>query len=121
MAKHFNTGMNEVVNENRLMYGDYMVPGADVRIYSQITDMTQLVKVSANCKALSCLYHNISLYFSMHAQHSCVVQPSVQLLTSCHLLQNTGPTSVKRHFSSVCTTVLACACFPCICLSSYGV
>ena len=70
VAKHFNADPEQVVAKNRLMYGDYMVPGADVRIYSQVTDMTQLVKVSEIFNALSCLFDNKCDHVSAHMPHT---------------------------------------------------
>lgn len=35
----------DVVTSERLIYGDFMVPGADPRVYAQITDMNKLVRV----------------------------------------------------------------------------
>ena len=39
--------MEEVVTSGRLVFGDYLVPGADPRVYTQVTDMARLVKVHA--------------------------------------------------------------------------
>ena len=37
--------MEEVLTSDRLVFGDYLVPGADPKVYAQVTDMTRLVKV----------------------------------------------------------------------------
>lgn len=51
LSSFFQTTYNEVVPYERLIYGDYLVPGADPRIYSQITDLQRLVKlVEVRCK-----------------------------------------------------------------------
>ena len=50
MAKHMvpvddKLGYEQVVTQERLIYGDYLVPGADPKVYTQVTDMDKLVKV----------------------------------------------------------------------------
>lgn len=45
MAKNFKSSFDKLALADRLIYGDYSVPGADVRTYTQLTDMAQLVKV----------------------------------------------------------------------------
>ncbi len=45
LGKHFNTPLQEVLTTDRLVFGDYLVPGADPRVYTQVTDMERLVKV----------------------------------------------------------------------------
>ncbi|KAK9803422.1 hypothetical protein WJX72_010826 [[Myrmecia] bisecta] len=45
LMKHFNKTWDEVTPSERIIYGDYIVPGADPRPYTQIADMAQLVKV----------------------------------------------------------------------------
>ncbi|GAX80571.1 hypothetical protein CEUSTIGMA_g8008.t1 [Chlamydomonas eustigma] len=42
---HFSTKYEEVVTSERLVFGDFMIPGADPKLYNQITDMPKLVKV----------------------------------------------------------------------------
>ena len=43
VTEHFQKDWKEVVGENdRIFYGDYMVPGADTKIYEQVTDMEKL-------------------------------------------------------------------------------
>ena len=42
--------MEEVLTSDRLVFGDYLVPGADPKVYTQVTDMTRLVKVLFFCK-----------------------------------------------------------------------
>lgn len=37
--------MEEVLTSDRLVFGDYLIPGADPKVYTQVTDMTRLVKV----------------------------------------------------------------------------
>ncbi len=46
LTKHFS-GLTyaDVVTTERLIYGDFMVPGADPRVYAPIQDMSRLVKV----------------------------------------------------------------------------
>ncbi|MEW5298367.1 MAG: hypothetical protein WDW36_001499 [Sanguina aurantia] len=41
----FGVEYGAVVTAPRLIYGDFMVPGADSRVYAQITDMDRLMKV----------------------------------------------------------------------------
>ena len=41
--------MEEVLTTDRLVFGDYLVPGADPKVYTQVTDMTRLVKVRSCC------------------------------------------------------------------------
>ena len=45
LSRHFSTSMEEVLTSDRLVFGDYLVPGADPKVYAQVTDMTRLVKV----------------------------------------------------------------------------
>lgn len=45
LLTHFQLRYEDVVTSGRLIYGDFLVPGADPRIYKQITDMPRLVKV----------------------------------------------------------------------------
>ncbi|KAL0019092.1 hypothetical protein WJX77_000912 [Trebouxia sp. C0004] len=45
LGKHFNSQLQEVLTTDRLVFGDYLVPGADPRVYTQVTDMERLVKV----------------------------------------------------------------------------
>ena len=45
LGKHFNSPLQEVLTTDRLVFGDYLVPGADPRVYTQVTDMERLVKV----------------------------------------------------------------------------
>lgn len=33
------------MTSDRLVFGDYLVPGADPKVYTQVTDTTRLVKV----------------------------------------------------------------------------
>ena len=42
--------MEEVLTADRLVFGDYLVPGADPKVYTQVTDMTRLVKVFFHCR-----------------------------------------------------------------------
>ena len=44
LDKHFKKSWNDVVTTDRLVYGDYLVPGADPRPYVQIEDMSRLIK-----------------------------------------------------------------------------
>lgn len=41
----FNTKYSEVVTSERLIFGDFMVPGADPKLCNQIADMPRLAKV----------------------------------------------------------------------------
>eukprot|EP00955_Chlamydomonas_euryale_P031479 330690-Chlamydomonas_euryale.AAC.4 len=41
----FSLKYDDVVTADRLVFGDFLVPGADPRVYAQITDMGKLVKV----------------------------------------------------------------------------
>ena len=45
LRTHFEQGYDEVVPMERLIYGDYLVPGADPRVYAQIQDLPRLVKL----------------------------------------------------------------------------
>lgn len=45
LEKHFRLAWSDVVTTDRLLYGDYLVPGADPKPYVQIADMPQLIKV----------------------------------------------------------------------------
>ena len=45
LGKHFNSPMEDIFTTDRLIFGDYLVPGADPPVYAQVTDMTRLVKV----------------------------------------------------------------------------
>ncbi|KAF5829736.1 dynein heavy chain and region D6 of dynein motor-domain-containing protein [Dunaliella salina] len=45
LDKHFKLGYEDIVPQGRLIYGDFLIPGADPKIYKQITDMDRLVKV----------------------------------------------------------------------------
>jgi dynein heavy chain, axonemal len=46
LAKHFGgLGYTDVVTAPRNIFGDFVVPGADPRVYAPITDMGRLVKV----------------------------------------------------------------------------
>jgi dynein heavy chain len=43
LAKHTGKQWLEIMGEDdRVFYGDYMIPGADTKIYEQIQDMGQL-------------------------------------------------------------------------------
>ncbi|GMH32802.1 hypothetical protein BSKO_00636 [Bryopsis sp. KO-2023] len=46
LEKHFSLKYQNVVTADRLIYGDYLIPGADPKVYSQLSDMNQLVKVA---------------------------------------------------------------------------
>jgi len=45
VVTHFDRKYEDVVTTERIIYGDYMVPGADPKVYASITDMKQLLKV----------------------------------------------------------------------------
>ncbi|EFJ44216.1 dynein heavy chain 2 [Volvox carteri f. nagariensis] len=45
LRQHFNCAYGDVVTSERLIFGDFMVPGADPRVYSEITDLPRLVRV----------------------------------------------------------------------------
>ena len=45
--------MDEVVMSDRVIFGDYLIPGADPRVYTQVTDMSRLVKVMSLPQLLS--------------------------------------------------------------------
>jgi len=53
---HFDTRYEDIVPAGRLIYGDFMVPGADPRVYKQITDMDKLVKVSGSLPGVQSVY-----------------------------------------------------------------
>ena len=60
LGKHFNSSLQEVLTTDRLIFGDYLVPGADPRVYTQVTDMERLVKVCFiihNMPELHCFKH----------------------------------------------------------------
>jgi dynein heavy chain len=42
LVKHFKSSTEKVVTSEYLIYGDYMFPGADPKLYQEITDMTAL-------------------------------------------------------------------------------
>ena len=44
-TEHFGAEQKDVVDTERVIYGDYMVPGAEIRTYAQVKDMTALLKV----------------------------------------------------------------------------
>jgi len=44
-TKTLGSGWSEVVGEERLMFGDYMIPGADPPIYSRVRDFDELQRV----------------------------------------------------------------------------
>lgn len=46
MVEELNMSWIEVVNTEPLIYGDYMTPGADPKIYVEVKDMRKLVKLS---------------------------------------------------------------------------
>ena len=46
VSKHFKSSLEEVLPSDRLVFGDYLVPGADPRVYTQVTGVARLVKVS---------------------------------------------------------------------------
>ncbi|GMH70086.1 hypothetical protein TrRE_jg13191 [Triparma retinervis] len=41
-SSKFEMNYDDIVNVQRLIYGDYMIPGADPRLYEQVTDMAKL-------------------------------------------------------------------------------
>ncbi|GLI62391.1 hypothetical protein VaNZ11_005010 [Volvox africanus] len=45
LGQHFHAGYRDVVTSERLIFGDFMIPGADPRVYAEITDLPRLVKV----------------------------------------------------------------------------
>lgn len=45
LTAHFGPDYKDVVGEERIIYGDYLVPGADPKVYMQLSDMNQLIKV----------------------------------------------------------------------------
>ena len=45
MKTHCAYDWEEVVTTERLMYGDYLIPGADPRVYTKISDLVALKKV----------------------------------------------------------------------------
>ncbi|XP_024523426.1 dynein heavy chain 1, axonemal [Selaginella moellendorffii] len=48
IRKHFDLEWNEVVRRERLMFGDFLVPGAEPKIYEEITDLVKLPSVVEN-------------------------------------------------------------------------
>ena len=48
LSKYYNSSLEEVMTSDRLVFGDYLVPGADPKVYTQVTDTTRLVKVCAH-------------------------------------------------------------------------
>ena len=42
LKEHFNSALDKVVTSEYLIYGDYMVPGADPKIYDEVKDMAKL-------------------------------------------------------------------------------
>ncbi|CAG9466771.1 unnamed protein product [Pedinophyceae sp. YPF-701] len=45
LKTHFEMAYSDIVKTDRLIYGDFMVPGADPRSYARITDLDRLLKV----------------------------------------------------------------------------
>ena len=45
LDRHFGRQYTDVVKSERVLFGDYLVPGADPRVYAPITNMQQLLKV----------------------------------------------------------------------------
>ena len=81
VTKNFRSNLNSLVSADRLIYGDYAVPGADVRTYSQLTDMAQLVRVcgielpdAAHTPQPSCCLTLLCLLEMVLTKHS-VLQP----------------------------------------------
>ena len=61
LSRRFSASMEEVLTSERLVFGDYLVPGADPKVYTQVTDMTRLVKVWLFCRHLTqCLLSCVS-------------------------------------------------------------
>ena len=42
MSKGFQISMEEVVKESPMIYGDFMLPNADVKVYNEITDYNKV-------------------------------------------------------------------------------
>ena len=42
MREFFGKGFRDVVASERLIFGDFMIPGADPRIYNEINDMEKI-------------------------------------------------------------------------------
>ena len=45
LQQHFGMEWGEVVEVERLIFGDFMTPGSDVKLYAQITDLPASIKV----------------------------------------------------------------------------
>ncbi|WIA31960.1 hypothetical protein OEZ86_002815 [Tetradesmus obliquus] len=45
LQKHFGLDYSQVVSQERLIYGDYLVPGAEPKVYGQVQDMPGLVRL----------------------------------------------------------------------------
>jgi len=45
LKKHFETSMKDIVTTERLIYGDFLVPGADPKVYQQVNDIAHLFKI----------------------------------------------------------------------------
>eukprot|EP00741_Cyanophora_paradoxa_P002452 tig00000076_g2377.t1 len=45
MRKHFSMEWDDVVTTERLIYGDFLVPGADPKVYTEISDLHKLQRI----------------------------------------------------------------------------
>lgn len=45
LSEHFGPDYKDVIGGKRIIYGDYLIPGADPKVYMQLSDMNQLIKV----------------------------------------------------------------------------
>ena len=45
VEKHLNMQWSETVTTESLIFGDYFIPGADPKVYQQVTDMAKLINV----------------------------------------------------------------------------
>ncbi|WIA11828.1 hypothetical protein OEZ85_011917 [Tetradesmus obliquus] len=45
LQKHFGLDYSQVVSQERLIYGDYLVPGAEPKVYGQVQDMPGLMRL----------------------------------------------------------------------------
>ena len=42
LASEFSMTWDDVVKDSPMIYGDFMVPSADIRVYAEITDYTKV-------------------------------------------------------------------------------
>ena len=109
LNKHFNAHMDDVVTADRLVFGDYLVPSADPRVYAQVTDMARLVKVHSLlcclCIVSRCPFCRWAMYCL--SSHVCETRTSLgDLLLEMIVCRVEGrrmtcPNASADHFSCI--------------------